>query len=337
MASLATRTARACLQVRNFSKGRYKSESPIVWKDGNAATATFGKEVGALKNMNSQFTDLANKSKTEASSKEATDLRNANFLFGAAVSAYRGDAAESAPVETVKITPAEAEFGKKVVKLIKGVQLPKQIKDSWRAGIANSLFAVGSLLNAHSGIQTEFAGILKGLHSSSKVADYFRSQVNPVSRAQAVTGLLESAGASPLFVALCSKVLAQGYLRDLETINDHYLELLSMGNKEVKGVVVSADKLEASEQEQVRTALAKTLPGQKLVLDFKVDESVLGGLSVQVGSNYADLTLRKRLNVLVDRQAGTGGELQPLVKPSNETPAAWSWAAEDVAAQSAKL
>jgi F-type H+-transporting ATPase subunit delta len=252
-----------------------------------------------------------------------------------------------------------------VSKLVKGVQLPKQIKDSWRSGIANSLvqfsyytlsfsvylmklklvffflafsqFAVGSLLNAHAGIQTEFAGILKGLHSSAKVADYFRSQVNPVSRAQAVTGLLESAGASPLFVALCSKALAQGYLRDLEAINDHYLELLSMGNKEVKGVVVSADKLEADEQEKVRAALAKTLPGQKLVLDFKVDESVLGGLSVQVGTNYADLTLRKRLNVLVDRQAGSGGELQPLVKPSTETPAAWAWAAEDVAAQPAKL
>ena len=266
-------------------------------------------------------------------------------------------------------------------------------------------FAVGSLLNAHTAIQTEFAAILKGLHSSGKVADYFRSQVNPTSRAQAAIGLLESSGASPFFVALVSKVMQQGYLRDLEIINDHYLELLSMGNKEVrlassicsigaclalvlsfvlpvihdcrpqyqshthlalissssssssssspsslssshrcrcrlalqvKGVVVSADKLDADEQEKVRSALAKTLPGQKLVLDFKIDESVLGGLSVQVGSNYADFTLRKRLNVLVDRQAGSGGELQPLVKPSTETPAAWTWAAEDVRKVSAK-
>ena len=107
--------------------------------------------------------------------------------------------------------------------------------------------------------------------------------------------------------------------------------------RQIKGIVISADPLEASEQETVRAALAKTLPGQKLVLDFKIDASVLGGMSVQVGSNFADLTLRKRLNVLVDRQAGSGGELQPLVKPSSETPEAWGWAAEDVAAEKAAL
>ena len=78
--------------------------------------------------------------RAQVSTKEATELRNANYLFGAAVSAYRGDSSsKSAPKAQIKVTPAEIEFSKKVSRLVKGVQLPKQIKDSWRAGVANSL------------------------------------------------------------------------------------------------------------------------------------------------------------------------------------------------------
>ena len=160
-----------------------------------------------------------------------------------------------------------------------------------------------------------------------------------MSRVQAATGLLEKAGASPLFVQLFAQALQQGYLKDVEIVNDHYLELLSMGNKEIKGVVVSADPLDKDEMDKVRAALVKTLPGQKLVLDFKVDATVLGGLSVQVGTNYADFSLRKRLNALVDNQSSEGGEMEALVKPTagGAAPAAYQWAAEDVAAEQAAL
>lgn len=59
------RTQQALSEICTFS---FHTRSPMT-QDGNAASAAFGKEVGALKSMNSQFTDLANKSKAEVCSK----------------------------------------------------------------------------------------------------------------------------------------------------------------------------------------------------------------------------------------------------------------------------
>ena len=42
-------------------------------------------------------------------------------------------------------------------------------------------------------------------------------------------------------ISVASKALSSGYLRDLEQVYDHYLELLSAGTKELKGTVFSAD------------------------------------------------------------------------------------------------
>ena len=78
----------------------------------------------------------------QVSDAASTELRSANYLFGSAVQQTRGIKVakdESKRVGLASATPAQAEQGKKVVKLMKAVALPKVIKDGWRAGLANSL------------------------------------------------------------------------------------------------------------------------------------------------------------------------------------------------------
>ena len=78
----------------------------------------------------------------QVSDAAATELRSANYLFGNVVQHTRGIKVakdESKRGGLASATPAQAEQGKKVVKLMKAVALPKIIKDGWRAGLANSL------------------------------------------------------------------------------------------------------------------------------------------------------------------------------------------------------
>ena len=53
----------------------------------------------------------------------------------------------------------------------------------------------------------------------------------------------------------------------------------------------------------------------------------------QVGSTYADLSLRKRLSALTAKQKNDEGDVVPLVAPGGEAPTIWKIAAEDVAAK----
>jgi len=215
------------------------------------------------------------------------------------------------------------------------VTIPKTIKDSWRSKLAEALFCMGARANKHDAIKNEFNAVLAGVHSSEQVANYFRFQVNANSRSQAMQGVLAQANVSPVLIVVAAKALKSGYLRDLEQVYDHYLELLAAGTKELKGTVYSADKLDDSEMSSVRAAIMKGMvkAGSNLVLNNVVEPSTLGGIRVLVGSTYADLSLRKRLSALTAKQKNDEGDVVPLVAPGGDAPTIWKIAAEDVAAK----
>ncbi len=224
---------------------------------------------------------------------------------------------------------------------------------------------MGARTGKHDSIKKEFGAIISGIHSSTQVANYFRFQVDAKSRAQAVQGILTNANVSPILVVVAAKAMRSGYLRDLEQVYDHYLELLAAGTKELKGTVYSADKLSDSDMASVRAALLKSMvkAGSNLVLTNEVETSVIGGIRVlvhscsyyvlrhcfdyllqvaslqshltrvcvQVGNTYVDLSLRKRLSALTSRQKSDDGDVLPLVYSEGE-PAIWQYAREDAAA-----
>ena len=66
--------------------------------------------------------------------------------------------------------------------------------------------------------------------------------------------------------------------------------------KEVSAVVTTATPLEKNELEDVRAALGGLIgKDQKLVLETRVDESILGGLVVSYGDKYIDLSVQTRI------------------------------------------
>jgi len=220
------------------------------------------------------------------------------------------------------------------------VQFPKEIKDGWRAKLAAALFNMGSKTGKHEAVKTEMHSILTAIHSSKKCADFFRYAPNPKDREKAAEGLFHQGGVSPLLIVIASEALRSGYLRDLEQVYDHYLEYLAQGTNELSGVVYSADQLDDKDMASVRAAIVKGMKsaqGANLKLKNVVDSTVLGGLRVQVGNQYVDMSLRKRLNALTSRQKNEEGDYFPLVIGQPEVTAAiYKLAQEDVAKAVAK-
>lgn len=97
------------------------------------------------------------------------------------------------------------------------------------------------------------------------------------------------------------EVLAENKrLMFIKEIAEKYAKLYQQFNKEEKITVISAYRLSAEEEQQVLTAL-KANPqnqGKEFVIEFKVEESILGGLQMYTESEFMDMSLASRVDRL---------------------------------------
>jgi F-type H+-transporting ATPase subunit O len=97
------------------------------------------------------------------------------------------------------------------------------------------------------------------------------------------------------------EVLAENKrLMFIKEIAEKYAKLYQQFNKEEKITVISAYRLSTEEEQQVLTAL-KANPqnqGKEFVIEFKVEESILGGLQMYTESEFMDMSLASRVDRL---------------------------------------
>ena len=74
----------------------------------------------------------------------------------------------------------------------------------------------------------------------------------------------------------------------------NFLSLASKRRGELKATLVSSKKLTSEELESLNKDLSKTM-GAPIVLDYEVDEKLIGGLKMQVGSLMIDTSIKNKL------------------------------------------
>lgn len=86
----------------------------------------------------------------------------------------------------------------------------------------------------------------------------------------------------------------------IKEVTEKYQKLYQQFNKEEKITIISAYKLSGDEEQQVLSAL-KANPqnkGKEFVLEFKIDETILGGLQMYTESEFMDMSLSSRVDRL---------------------------------------
>lgn len=87
-------------------------------------------------------------------------------------------------------------------------------------------------------------------------------------------------------------------LNFIASISTKYQKLYQQFNKEEKIIIISADKLSPSEEQEVLSAL-KANPnnaGKEFVIAFQVDASIKGGLQMYTETEFMDMSLASRLD-----------------------------------------
>ena len=80
----------------------------------------------------------------------------------------------------------------------------------------------------------------------------------------------------------------------IKKIMDSFLKLCSKKRGETSAVLISSRKLSKSDLDLIRDDLSKTI-GSNLRFDFKVDESLIEGLKLQLGSFMIDTSIKSKL------------------------------------------
>ena len=89
----------------------------------------------------------------------------------------------------------------------------------------------------------------------------------------------------------------------VEQILNSFIEICSQKRGELKAELKSAKKLSSDEISKITDELIKNF-SSKIKLNYKHDESLIGGLVVQVGSTMVDTSIKNKLQQIENRMIG---------------------------------
>jgi F-type H+-transporting ATPase subunit delta len=132
-------------------------------------------------------------------------------------------------------------------------------------------------------------------------ADLRRLVASPVigraDQGRALITVLERAGVSELTCNFVGVVALNRRLFELDNMCVGYRELLANRRGEITAEILTAQPLANGQRDSLEKELRVAM-GSKVMLNTRVDETLLGGMVVKVGSRMVDSSLRTKLQRL---------------------------------------
>lgn len=171
---------------------------------------------------------------------------------------------------------------------------------------ATALFDLASSANQLDAVAADLATLKSMMDESEDLARLVKSPIiSRVDQARAMGAVLEKLGVGDLVRRFVGTVAQNRRLFALPGMIKAYGQLLAAERGEVVARVTSAKKLTKSQLDAVSSAL-KSAIGSDVSLDSEVDESLIGGLVIRVGSRMIDSSVRTKLQNLKFAMKGVG-------------------------------
>ena len=160
---------------------------------------------------------------------------------------------------------------------------------------AKALFHLAKTADEKEQYYKDLSQLKNWMVGSSNFSVLFKNPLIPQEIAHnTLSEICAKAKASKEFTQFLLHVVTEGRLRVLPQIIEAYSDLYHAENNISKAEIETAHTLTKDLQENFRTLLEKRFK-KKLILNFKVNESLLGGFRVQVGSHQIDSSLMTQL------------------------------------------
>ena len=147
-------------------------------------------------------------------------------------------------------------------------------------------------------VEDEIKKLNKLLDSS---ADFKEMILNPTvakdDKKNIIFKIADQNNFSETFKKFLGFVAIKNRLFFLDKIIESFLNLVSKNKGELKVKLISSKKLSTEEQKKIENELSKDFKSQ-LIIDYEYDPSLIGGLTLQVGSTMVDTSIKTKLKKL---------------------------------------
>lgn len=166
------------------------------------------------------------------------------------------------------------------------------------ARYAQAVFELAQEARALDAVGQDFAKFAAAWNESADLRAAARSPlIDPEEKARALTAVAAKLGSSELGRKLIGVVAQNRRARELPAIFAAFRALVARERGARQVEIVSARPLGAVEKTAIVEALGKQL-GAKVEAETSVDESLIGGFVVRVGSRQFDASIKAKLDAL---------------------------------------
>lgn len=171
---------------------------------------------------------------------------------------------------------------------------------------ARALFDLANESKALEKVESDLSQLSAVLDESADMRSFVDSPIyGRAEQTSAVIAVAKAAKLGDLATKFLGVLAANRRLNILSSVIAGFGQLMSHHRGEVTAQVVSADELTNTQLKELKKELMASV-GHDVTIDAVVDESLLGGLVVKVGSLMVDSSLKTKLDNLAIAMKGVG-------------------------------
>ncbi len=171
---------------------------------------------------------------------------------------------------------------------------------------ASALFDLADERKELDQVAEELKALKAAISESEDLRRFIRSPLyDRDAQSKAMAAILDKAGAGDLARRFVLVVAHNRRLFALPRMIDAFLAELAHRRGEVTAQVTAARELSDGQKDALLAALRKAV-GAKVQIDLRIDQGLIGGLVVKVGSRMIDTSLRSKLERLELAMKGAG-------------------------------
>jgi len=165
------------------------------------------------------------------------------------------------------------------------------------ARYANATYMAASKQGSLDVVESELKGLAKAATESPAFAGFLTDpMITRDDKSSQIEALLQEKNVSQVTTNLCTVMAGNARLADLPKVAGVYEQLMKAKRGEVDATITSADTLTKKEMSDVAAAIKATSKGaSEVIISSKVDPSIIGGIQVQIGDQFLDLSIKSTI------------------------------------------
>ena len=164
-----------------------------------------------------------------------------------------------------------------------------------------ALYELASENNVLTKVEDQSSSILNLISSSKNFSNLIKDPTNNQDDLlKVINGISDNYKFESLLKSFLSFLVTKRRFFYVEQILKSFIETCSQKRGELKAELKSAKELSSDEISKITDELAKNF-SSKIRLNYKHDESLIGGLVVQVGSTMVDTSIKNKLQQIENR------------------------------------